>query len=149
MATKGGGYTKTTSVPRPSAMSKSSHCWWQRVSAKVLEMLSSSAATKTALRVPNKHGHGYPRTMGAAGPPGEDAGSSCMPGTTSLHVLGALRVAQGYPGRWWRVGCLVLLSVSWEDHHLPGRGCEASPDGAVPLGCGCSNICPSTCELFK
>ena len=33
--------------------------------------------------------------------------------------------------------------------HLPGHGCEASTDRAVPQSCWCSNICRSACELLK
>lgn len=108
-------------------------------------MLSSSAATKMALWVACDHGDGYPRTTGAAGPPGGEAGTA---GTMAFLVLGALRTTRCCPERRWRAGCLVL-SVSWGDRHLPGRGWEASTGGAVPQGCRRSNICPSTCELFK
>jgi len=36
-----------------------------------------------------------------------------------------------------------------EDHRLPGRGCEASTEGAIPQGCWYSNICPSSCQLLN
>lgn len=97
-ATKGGGCTKTTPVPRPSATCKSSQCWQQRVSENVL-----------------KDHHRLRRCSPALLPPGWPSGCPVIMGMVTQGPRGLQDSQEG------RVGAAVheeprhsLCQESWE-----------------------------------